>query len=66
MEATAKHSATCPGRRSCGRIWIHVDHGGPTPACISLSKTPIKRLLDALDPAAHSVAVLRAAASLAR
>ncbi|NUR39656.1 MAG: hypothetical protein HOV73_06200 [Streptomyces sp.] len=49
-----------------GGIWIHVDHGGPTHACISLSKTHMKELLRTLDPADHPVAVLGDAASLAR
>ncbi|MFF5500024.1 L,D-transpeptidase family protein [Streptomyces aquilus] len=48
-----------------GGIWIHVDHGGPTHACISLSKAHMKQLLRALDPADHPVAVLGDAASLA-
>ncbi|MET7694697.1 L,D-transpeptidase family protein [Streptomyces sp. NPDC005483] len=48
-----------------GGIWIHVDHGGPTHACISLSKAHMRQLLRALDPADHPVAVLGDAASLA-
>ncbi|MER6066829.1 hypothetical protein ABT167_38015 [Streptomyces sp. NPDC001792] len=54
------------GESRGGGIWIHVDHGGPTPACISLSKAHMKELLHALDPADHPVAVLGDAASLAR
>jgi L,D-peptidoglycan transpeptidase YkuD (ErfK/YbiS/YcfS/YnhG family) len=49
-----------------GGIWIHVDHGGPTHACVSLSKTHMKQLLRALDPADHPVVVMGDAASLAR
>ncbi|MCW8383877.1 L,D-transpeptidase family protein [Streptomyces justiciae] len=49
-----------------GGIWIHVDHGGPTHACISLSKAHMKQLLRMLNPADRPVAVLGDAASLAR
>ncbi|MFF7189003.1 hypothetical protein ACFZAR_27970 [Streptomyces sp. NPDC008222] len=49
-----------------GGIWIHVDHGGPTHACVSLPKTHMKQLLQALDPAAHPVVVMGDADSLAR
>lgn len=49
-----------------GGIWIHVDHGGPTHACISLSKAHMRELLRTLDPADHPVAVMGDAASLAR
>ncbi|KUN18804.1 hypothetical protein AQJ23_39430 [Streptomyces antibioticus] len=49
-----------------GGIWIHVDHGGPTHACISLSKAHMRELLRTLDPAQHPVAVMGDAGSLAR
>ncbi|MFD3452715.1 L,D-transpeptidase family protein [Streptomyces sp. NPDC058691] len=49
-----------------GGIWIHVDHGGPTHACVSLSKSHMRQLLRALDPADHPVVVMGDAASLAR
>ncbi|MFR9794767.1 L,D-transpeptidase family protein [Streptomyces sp. MS06] len=54
------------GANRGGGIWIHVDHGGPTHACVSLSRTHMKQLLRALDPAAHPVVVMGDAASLAR
>ncbi|MFE0539660.1 L,D-transpeptidase family protein [Streptomyces sp. NPDC058891] len=49
-----------------GGIWFHVDHGGPTHACISLKKADMRALLRALDPARHPVVVMGDAASLAR
>ncbi|MET8951128.1 sigma factor-like helix-turn-helix DNA-binding protein [Streptomyces sp. NPDC004393] len=54
------------GRNRGGGIWIHVDHGGPTHACVSLSRTHMKQLLRALDPADHPVVVMGDADSLAR
>ncbi|MGW1622428.1 L,D-transpeptidase family protein [Streptomyces sp. NPDC002172] len=54
------------GANRGGGIWIHVDHGGPTHACVSLSKSHMKRLLRALEPADHPVVVMGDAASLAR
>ncbi|MDH6697909.1 L,D-transpeptidase family protein [Streptomyces sp. MAA16] len=49
-----------------GGIWIHVDHGGPTHGCVSVSETHMKRLLRTLDPALHPVVVMGDAVSLAR
>jgi L,D-peptidoglycan transpeptidase YkuD (ErfK/YbiS/YcfS/YnhG family) len=49
-----------------GGIWLHVDHGGPTHGCVSISRTHMKQLLRALDPASHPVVVMGDAASLAR
>lgn len=54
------------GANRGGGIWIHVDHGGPTHGCVSLSATHMKQLLRALDPADHPVVVMGDAASLAR
>ncbi|MFF3558544.1 L,D-transpeptidase family protein [Streptomyces sp. NPDC002574] len=54
------------GANRGGGIWIHVDHGGPTHACISLSKAHMSQLLRALDPADHPVVVMGDAASLTR
>ncbi|MDT0440428.1 MULTISPECIES: L,D-transpeptidase family protein [Streptomyces] len=47
-----------------GGIWFHVDHGGPTHGCVSLSEAHMKDLLRALDPARHPVVVMGDAASL--
>ena len=49
-----------------GGIWFHVDHGGPTHGCVSLSKAHMKELLRALDPDRHPVVVMGDAKSLAR
>ncbi|MFJ9694716.1 hypothetical protein [Kitasatospora sp. NPDC101183] len=48
-----------------GGIWVHVDHGGPTHACVSLSADHMKELLHTLDPARHPVIAMGDAASLA-
>ncbi|MGW0297156.1 hypothetical protein ACWDYK_10630 [Streptomyces anthocyanicus] len=47
-----------------GGIWLHVDHGGPTQACISLERAHMKALLRTLDPAQHPVIVMGDADSL--
>ncbi|MFI9273705.1 L,D-transpeptidase family protein [Kitasatospora sp. NPDC052896] len=49
-----------------GGIWVHVDHGGPTHGCVSLSKDDMAALLRALDPEQHPVIVMGDAASLSR
>ncbi|MFD6534393.1 hypothetical protein [Streptomyces sp. NPDC060184] len=48
-----------------GGIWLHVDHGGPTHACVSLAEEHMKELLRTLDPARHPVVVMGDSASLA-
>ncbi|MEU8826031.1 hypothetical protein [Streptomyces sp. NPDC048636] len=49
-----------------GGIWFHVDHGGPTQGCVSLSRKNMKSLLLTLDPERHPVVVMGDSASLAR
>ncbi|WP_371629809.1 L,D-transpeptidase family protein [Streptomyces sp. NBC_00341] len=49
-----------------GGIWIHVDHGGPTQGCVSLTEDRMKELLGLLDPAQDPVIVMGDAASLLR
>jgi L,D-peptidoglycan transpeptidase YkuD (ErfK/YbiS/YcfS/YnhG family) len=49
-----------------GGIWFHVDHGGPTHGCVSLSRAHMKQLLDTLDPARHPVVVMGDAGSRSR
>ncbi|WP_254885661.1 hypothetical protein [Streptomyces sp. NA02950] len=49
-----------------GGIWLHVDHGGPTQGCVSLSRKNMKNLLLTLDPRRHPVVVMGDSASLAR
>ena len=47
-------------------IWIHVDHGGPTHACISIPEADMVTLLKTLDPAKHPVIVMGDAPDLAK
>ncbi|MER6142138.1 L,D-transpeptidase family protein [Streptomyces sparsogenes] len=54
------------GQKRGGGIWFHVDHGGPTQGCVSISKKHMKKLLRVLDPERHPVVVMGDAASLAR
>lgn len=54
------------GEGKGGGIWFHVDHGGPTHGCVSLSEPHMKTLLRTLDPSLHPVVVMGDAASLAR
>ncbi|MER7930250.1 hypothetical protein ABTY96_45300 [Streptomyces sp. NPDC096057] len=53
------------GAAKGGGIWLHVDHGGPTHACVSIAETHMKELLRALDPGLHPVIAMGDAASLA-
>ncbi|MFF3604837.1 hypothetical protein [Streptomyces sp. NPDC002463] len=46
------------GEEKGGGVWIHVDHGGPTQACITLDREALRELLRALDPAAEPVVVM--------
>ncbi|WP_406444977.1 hypothetical protein OHB00_48080 [Streptomyces sp. NBC_00631] len=49
-----------------GGVWLHVDHGGPTHACVSVAKAHMKELLRTLDPDRHPVVVMGHAGWLAR
>ncbi|MFF8289861.1 L,D-transpeptidase family protein [Streptomyces sp. NPDC016309] len=49
-----------------GGVWIHVDHGGPTRACIALRRDDMRQLLRALDPAKKPVIVMGDAGTLGR
>lgn len=49
-----------------GGVWIHVDHGGPTQACVSLPRENMAELLRLLDPAREPVVVMGPAPELAR
>lgn len=48
-----------------GGIWVHVDHGGPTHGCVSVSATHMVDLLHTLVPADHPVIVMGDRGSLA-
>ncbi|WP_406452082.1 L,D-transpeptidase family protein [Streptomyces sp. NBC_00876] len=54
------------GEERGGGIWIHVDHGGPTQGCVSVTEDRMQELLGALDPAQEPVIVMGDAASLSR
>ncbi|MFC8509756.1 L,D-transpeptidase family protein [Streptomyces sp. NPDC057411] len=54
------------GSERGGGVWIHVDHGGPTQACVSLPREDMAELLRALDPAREPVVVMGPAGELAR
>ncbi|MFJ3231150.1 hypothetical protein [Streptomyces sp. NPDC086787] len=41
-----------------GGIWLHLDHGDGTSACVTLPETGMKTLLRTLDPARHPVVVM--------
>ncbi|WP_335933969.1 L,D-transpeptidase family protein [Streptomyces sp. PTD5-9] len=46
------------GQERGGGIWLHVDHGGPTQGCVSLSVEHMKELLRLLDPRKNPVVVM--------
>ncbi|WP_030314879.1 hypothetical protein [Streptomyces flavochromogenes] len=54
------------GDEKGGGVWIHVDHGGPTQACVALDREPLRELIRALDPAKEPVIVMGPAPELAR
>ncbi|MET9777579.1 L,D-transpeptidase family protein [Streptomyces sp. NPDC006367] len=54
------------GEDKGGGVWIHVDHGGPTNACISLDEQHMRELLLALDPDKDPVVVMGPAPELER
>ncbi|MFF8730617.1 L,D-transpeptidase family protein [Streptomyces sp. NPDC015171] len=57
--------ATRPwGQDKGGGIWLHMDHGSGTSACVSLSKQGMAFLLRTLDPARDPVVVMGDAATL--
>jgi L,D-peptidoglycan transpeptidase YkuD (ErfK/YbiS/YcfS/YnhG family) len=53
------------GQAKGGGIWLHLDHGSGTSACISLPRTAMVYLLRTLDPRQHPVVVMGDAADLA-
>ncbi|MFC7986145.1 L,D-transpeptidase family protein [Streptomyces sp. NPDC057336] len=54
------------GEDKGGGVWIHVDHDGPTNACVSLSEEHMRALLTALDPDKEPVVVMGPEQVLAR
>ncbi|MFF2847290.1 hypothetical protein ACFVT5_13235 [Streptomyces sp. NPDC058001] len=54
------------GEGKGGGIWLHVDHGGPTRACVSLPLDDMRELLLLLDPKLRPVVVMGDKKSLTR
>ncbi|MDC2959910.1 L,D-transpeptidase family protein [Streptomyces gilvifuscus] len=46
------------GQSKGGGIWLHMDHGSGTSACVSLSRPAMEYLLRTLDPDRHPVVVM--------
>ncbi|MCK7625716.1 hypothetical protein MUU72_21875 [Streptomyces sp. RS10V-4] len=53
------------GQAKGGGVWLHLDHGSGTSACVSVAKPAMAALLRALDPARHPVVVMGDQAHLA-
>ncbi|MFE0353702.1 L,D-transpeptidase family protein [Streptomyces nigra] len=67
LRGTSPNDPTRPeGRRKGGSIWLHMDHGSGTSACVSVSETAMRYLLRTLDPARHPVIVMGDRADLRR
>ncbi|MEU6240865.1 L,D-transpeptidase family protein [Streptomyces sp. NPDC047024] len=59
VKGTPPNDPTRPGGQSKGgNIWLHMDHGSGTSACVSQSKADMEYLLRTLDPALHPVVVM--------
>ncbi|MFJ9588321.1 hypothetical protein [Streptomyces acidicola] len=59
VKGTSPNDPTRPlGQSKGGSIWLHMDHGSGTSACVSLSKPGMEYLLRTLDPAKHPVIVM--------
>ncbi|MEV5437645.1 hypothetical protein AB0K80_16760 [Streptomyces sp. NPDC052682] len=59
VKGTPPNDPTRPlGRRKGGGIWLHLDHGSGTSACVSLPEPAMEYLLRTLDPARHPVVVM--------
>ena len=59
VKGTSPLDPTRPeGQSKGGGIWLHMDHGSGTSACVSQSKADMEYLLRTLDPALHPVVVM--------
>ncbi|MFF0013535.1 hypothetical protein [Streptomyces sp. NPDC005374] len=59
VEGTPPNDTTRPeGYAKGGGIWLHMDHGSGTSACVSVSRSAMVYLLRALDPDRHPVVVM--------
>ncbi|MEV1021995.1 hypothetical protein [Streptomyces sp. NPDC050264] len=58
-KGTPPNDPTRPqGQSKGGSIWLHMDHGSGTSACVSQSKANMEYLLKTLDPKQHPVVVM--------
>ncbi|MET7453118.1 hypothetical protein ABZT03_14710 [Streptomyces sp. NPDC005574] len=65
VKGTPPNDPTRPeGPSKGGGIWLHMDHGSGTSACVSLSETAMRHLLRTLDPALRPVVVMGDRAAL--
>lgn len=59
VKGTPPNDPTRPeGASKGGSIWLHMDHGSGTSACVSLPKAGMEYLLRTLDPDRHPVVVM--------
>ncbi len=59
VKGTAPNDPTRPeGTSKGGSIWLHMDHGSGTSACVSVPKQGMEYLLRTLDPDRHPVVVM--------
>ncbi|GHB28328.1 lipoprotein [Streptomyces viridiviolaceus] len=59
VKGTAPNDPTRPeGASKGGGIWLHLDHGSGTSACVSLPERAMEYLLRTLDPERHPVVVM--------
>jgi L,D-peptidoglycan transpeptidase YkuD (ErfK/YbiS/YcfS/YnhG family) len=59
LKGTPPDDPTRPeGDAEGGSIWLHMDHGSGTSACISVSKEAMEYLLRTLDPDRHPVVLM--------
>ncbi|MFI1483996.1 hypothetical protein [Streptomyces sp. NPDC020747] len=65
VKGTSPNDPTRPqGQSKGGSIWLHMDHGSGTSACVSLPKSGMEYLLRTLDPDQHPVVVMGDKANL--
>ncbi|WP_237751123.1 L,D-transpeptidase family protein [Streptomyces collinus] len=66
VKGTPPNNPTRPqGQAKGGSIWLHMDHGSGTSACVSMSKQAMEYLLRTLDPERRPVVVMGDKADLA-
>ncbi|MEU3840137.1 L,D-transpeptidase family protein [Streptomyces sp. NPDC028635] len=59
VKGTSPNDPTRPqGEKKGGSIWLHMDHGSGTSACVTLSQAAMEYLLRTIDPALHPVVVM--------